>query len=66
MLVALSSIGEVRRNHPHYFAYRSYVRERWGEHVLPQGHTLADWPVSYADLEPLLHAPGIRDWHHQR
>jgi gluconate 2-dehydrogenase alpha chain len=44
--------GALRRNHPHHFKYRSYVRERWGEHVLPAGHTLADWPLGYDDLEP--------------
>jgi gluconate 2-dehydrogenase alpha chain len=32
--------GALRRNHPHHFAYRSYVRERWGERALPEGHTL--------------------------
>jgi gluconate 2-dehydrogenase alpha chain len=44
--------GALRRNHPHHFRYRSYVRERWGERVLPEGHTLADWPFGYDELEP--------------
>src|SRR5687768_15965676 len=44
--------GALRRCHPHHFRYLSYVRERWGEQVLPEGHTLADWPVTYAELEP--------------
>jgi gluconate 2-dehydrogenase alpha chain len=44
--------GALRRCHPHHFRYRAYVRERWGEGVLPEGHTLADWPLSYDDLEP--------------
>jgi gluconate 2-dehydrogenase alpha chain len=44
--------GALRRNHPHHFAYRSYVRERWGERVLPEGHTLSDWPCNYDELEP--------------
>lgn len=43
--------GALRRCHPHHFRYLSYVRERWGEHVLPEGHTLVDWPVAYDDLE---------------
>jgi gluconate 2-dehydrogenase alpha chain len=42
----------LRRCHPHHFKYLTYVRERWGEHVLPEGHTLADWPCTYDDLEP--------------
>jgi gluconate 2-dehydrogenase alpha chain len=44
--------GALRRNHPHHFKYLTYVRERWGEQVLPEGHTLVDWPLSYDDLEP--------------
>ena len=42
----------LRRFHPHHFTSLSRVRERWGEDVLPSGCTLADWPVTYADLEP--------------
>lgn len=42
----------LRRCHPHHFKYLSYVRDRWGEQVLPGGHTLADWPLTYDDLEP--------------
>jgi gluconate 2-dehydrogenase alpha chain len=44
--------GALRRCHPHHFKYLTYVRERWGERVLPEGHTLADWPVTYDELEP--------------
>jgi gluconate 2-dehydrogenase alpha chain len=44
--------GALRRCHPHHFQYLTYVRQRWGERALPDGHTLVDWPVSYADLEP--------------
>jgi len=44
--------GALRRNHPHHFRYLTYVRESFGENALPEGHTLADWPVSYDDLEP--------------
>jgi gluconate 2-dehydrogenase alpha chain len=44
--------GALRRLHPHHFAALSHVRDAFGEAALPAGHTLADWPVSYADLEP--------------
>ncbi len=44
--------GALRRCHPHHFRYLSHVRESFGEKVLPEGHTLADWPVTYDDLEP--------------
>src|SRR5215210_1663660 len=44
--------GALRRCHPHHFKYLSYVRENFGEKVLPEGNTLADWPVTYDDLEP--------------
>ena len=44
--------GALRRCHPHHFAYLTHVRERFGEKALPKNHTLADWPVSYEDLEP--------------
>ena len=44
--------GALRRNHPHHFKYLTHVRESFGEDVLPEGNTLADWPVSYDDLEP--------------
>ena len=42
----------LRRFHPHHFKPLSRVRERWGEQVLPAGATLADWPVTYEELEP--------------
>ena len=44
--------GALRRCHPHHFRYLTHVRERFGEGALPEGHTLADWPVTYDDLEP--------------
>lgn len=44
--------GWLRRFHPHHFQMRRYVRERWGLSVLPEGCTLADWPVTYDELEP--------------
>ena len=42
----------LRRYHPHHFQHLTHVRERWGAGVLPEGSTLADWPVTYEDLEP--------------
>jgi gluconate 2-dehydrogenase alpha chain len=44
--------GALRRCHPHHFEYLTYVRENFGEKLLPEGHTLADWPVTYDELEP--------------
>ena len=46
--------GALRRFHPHHFAYRSYVRDAFGDGVLPDGHTLVDWPLGLDDLEPHL------------
>lgn len=34
------------------FRMRSAIAERFGEAALPEGSTVADWPISYADLEP--------------
>lgn len=34
------------------FRMRSAIAERFGESALPEGSSLADWPISYADLEP--------------
>ncbi|RZT60654.1 gluconate 2-dehydrogenase alpha chain [Microcella alkaliphila] len=34
------------------FRMRSAIAERFGEAALPEGSSLADWPISYADLEP--------------
>jgi gluconate 2-dehydrogenase alpha chain len=42
----------LRRFHPWHFRPLSHVRERWGEAVLPEGSTLADWPLTYEQLEP--------------
>ncbi len=44
--------GALRRMHPHQFAYRSHVLDRWGAAALPEHTTLADWPFTYAELEP--------------
>jgi gluconate 2-dehydrogenase alpha chain len=42
----------LRRFHPYHFKHLTHVRENFGEQVLPEGHTLADWPLSYEELEP--------------
>ncbi|MEZ4497696.1 MAG: GMC family oxidoreductase N-terminal domain-containing protein [Thermomicrobiales bacterium] len=34
------------------FRTLSSTIERYGEEALPEGHTLADWPLSYDELEP--------------
>ena len=34
------------------FLIRSSTVERYGEAALPEGHAIADWPVTYDDLEP--------------
>ncbi|SEQ21352.1 gluconate 2-dehydrogenase alpha chain [Faunimonas pinastri] len=34
------------------FRIRSATVERYGEERIPEGSTLADWPMSYRDLEP--------------
>lgn len=44
--------GALRRMHPHHFAFRTHVLERWGADVLPEHSTLVDWPLTYAELEP--------------
>ena len=37
---------------PHAFRSRSATIERYGAGAIPAGATLADWPLSYDDLEP--------------
>lgn len=37
---------------PMDFVYRSHHIDRYGEDKLPEGNTIRDWPVTYADLEP--------------
>jgi gluconate 2-dehydrogenase alpha chain len=44
--------GWLRRFHPHHFKMLSRVKNRWGLSVLPPGCTLADWPLTYEELEP--------------
>jgi len=34
------------------FRHRSHVIERYGAAKLPEGSTVQDWPITYADLEP--------------
>ncbi len=42
----------LRRFHPHHFRPLSSVRERGYTHLLPDDCTLADWPLTYDELEP--------------
>ena len=44
----------LRRFHPHHLRYRSHILERWGAKAIPDGCSVADWPVSYDELEPYL------------
>jgi gluconate 2-dehydrogenase alpha chain len=41
----------LRRFHPHHFRFRSHVAERWGTDRIPEGCTIADWPITYDELE---------------
>src|SRR6516162_726795 len=40
------------RLHEDDFRARSQTIERYGASAIPEGSSLADWPLSYADLEP--------------
>ncbi|NIW25238.1 MAG: GMC family oxidoreductase, partial [Gammaproteobacteria bacterium] len=40
------------RMHEDDFRARSQTIERYGESAIPEDSSLADWPLSYADLEP--------------
>lgn len=42
----------LRRFPAHAFRFRSHAIERWGAGVIPEGSTVADWPVSCPDLCP--------------
>lgn len=42
----------LRRYHPHHFAERTRLTKLGGEGAIPEGCTIADWPVGYEDLEP--------------
>jgi gluconate 2-dehydrogenase alpha chain len=40
------------RNLPSDFRVRSAIAERYGKNAIPDDMTIADWPVSYDELEP--------------
>ncbi len=40
------------RNLPSDFRIRSAIAERYGKNAIPDDMTIADWPVSYDELEP--------------
>lgn len=44
--------GWLRRFPAHSLRLRSHVLERWGAQAIPEGCTVADWPVNYDDLRP--------------
>ena len=44
----------LRRFHPHHLRFRTYALERWGARAIPSGCTVADWPVTYEELEPFF------------
>ncbi len=46
--------GWLRRFHPHHLRLRSHIGEHWGERAIPDGCTVADWPVGYDELEPFF------------
>ena len=41
---------------PYTFASRSAIVDRYGASAIPAGSTVADWPLSYDDLEPCYDA----------
>jgi gluconate 2-dehydrogenase alpha chain len=41
----------LRRFHPHHLRLRTHVAEKWGLGKAPKDLQIADWPVSYDDLE---------------
>lgn len=43
--------GWLRRFPEHHLRLRSHVLERWGAKVIPEGSTVADWPVTYDELQ---------------
>ena len=42
----------LRRFHPHHFAERTRAERVGGPDAIPEGCTIADWPLTYEDLEP--------------
>jgi gluconate 2-dehydrogenase alpha chain len=43
------------RLNPWDFNVVSATKERYGDHRLPAGTTVEDWPITYDDLEPYYH-----------
>ena len=48
------------RMHEDDFRARSHTVARYGASAIPEDSSLADWPLSYADLEPYLRPRRIR------
>lgn len=44
--------GQTWRPQPIEMQLRSYIRDRWGEEIIPEEMTIADYPVTYDELEP--------------
>lgn len=44
--------GHTWRFLPDDFRIRSHMIERYGEKIMPDGHQIQDWPMSYDELEP--------------
>ncbi|MGJ4995929.1 GMC family oxidoreductase [Bradyrhizobium sp. HKCCYLS3077] len=44
--------GQTWRFLPNDFRLRSNTIERYGEKIMPEGHQIQDWPMSYDELEP--------------
>ena len=42
----------LRRFHPHHLRLHSHAIEQWGRGAIPEGSTVADWPIPYDELEP--------------
>ncbi|MFT3690361.1 GMC family oxidoreductase [Paenirhodobacter sp.] len=42
------------RPQPEEIKLRSHVRDNWGEAIIPEDMTLADYPLSYDELEPFF------------
>ena len=44
--------GWLRRFPAHNFRLRSHALESWGRAAIPDGSTVADWPITYDELRP--------------
>lgn len=42
------------RPQPEELRLRSYVKERWGEQIIPEDMLLGDYPIHYDELEPFF------------